>query len=64
METTHRRPGISRDRYDIDGIRVERYTAAPKDTSHRPPLICVHGGCHTSWSWPEHAVSRGAKTIR
>jgi acetyl esterase/lipase len=50
METTHRRPGISRDRYDIDGIRVERYTAAPKDTSHRPPLICVHGGCHTSWS--------------
>ena len=21
----------------------------------RPPLICVHGGCHASWSWQEHA---------
>ena len=48
-------PCISHDQYDIDGIRVERFTTAPKDAAQRPPLICVHGGCHASWSWQEHA---------
>src|SRR5260370_16615927 len=46
---------INHDQYDIDGIRVERFTTAPKDAAQRPPLICVHGGCHASWSWQEHA---------
>ena len=36
---------INHDQYDIDGIRVERFTTAPKDAAQRPPLICVHGGC-------------------
>ena len=49
-------PCINHDQYDIDGIRVERFTAAPKDAAQRPPLICVHGGCHASWSWQEHAA--------
>src|SRR5580693_5310386 len=49
-------PCIHRDQYDIDGIRVERFTTAPKDAAQRPPLICVHGGCHASWSWQEHAA--------
>jgi pimeloyl-ACP methyl ester carboxylesterase len=49
-------PCINQDQYDIDGIRVERFTAAPKDGAQRPPLICVHGGCHASWSWQEHAA--------
>jgi pimeloyl-ACP methyl ester carboxylesterase len=48
-------PCINHDQYDIDGIRVERFTTAPKDAAQRPPLICVHGGCHASWSWQEHA---------
>jgi len=48
-------PCIHHDQYDIDGIRVERFTTAPKDAAQRPPLICVHGGCHASWSWQEHA---------
>ena len=48
-------PRINHDQYDIDGIRVERFTTAPKDAAQRPPLICVHGGCHASWSWQEHA---------
>src|SRR5260221_2714150 len=48
-------PGINHDQYDIDGIRVERFTTAPKDAAQRLPLICVHGGCHASWSWQEHA---------
>jgi pimeloyl-ACP methyl ester carboxylesterase len=47
---------INHDQYDIDGIRVERFTTAPKDGAQRPPLICVHGGCHASWSWHEHAA--------
>src|SRR5258705_3811334 len=47
---------INHDQYDIDGIRVERFTTAPKDAAQRPPLICVHGGCHASWSWQEHAA--------
>src|SRR5258708_23863842 len=49
-------PRINYDQYDIDGIRVERFTTAPKDAVQRPPLICVHGGCHASWSWQEHAA--------
>src|SRR5260370_31359785 len=49
-------PCINHDQYDIDGIRVERFTTAPKDSAQRPPLICVHGGCHASWSWQEHAA--------
>src|SRR5260370_9717573 len=49
-------PCINHDQYDIDGIRVERFTTAPKDAAQRPPLICVHGGCHASWSWQEHAA--------
>src|SRR5258706_13342307 len=48
-------PCIHHDQYDIDGIRVERFTTAPKDAAQRPPLICVHGGCHASWSGQEHA---------
>ena len=48
-------PCINHDQYDIDGIRVERFTTVPKDAAQRPPLICVHGGCHASWSWQEHA---------
>jgi pimeloyl-ACP methyl ester carboxylesterase len=49
-------PYINHDQYDIDGIRVERFTTAPKDAAQRPPLICVHGDCHASWSWQEHAA--------
>ena len=49
-------PCINHDQYDIDGIRVERFITAPKDAAQRPPLICVHGGCHASWSWQEHAA--------
>ena len=49
-------PCMNHDQYDIDGIRVERFTTAPKDAAQRPPLICVHGGCHASWSWQEHAA--------
>src|SRR5712671_3299793 len=49
-------PCINHDQYDIDGIRVERFTTAPKDAAQRPPLICVHGGCHASWSWQGHAA--------
>src|SRR5258708_10572403 len=56
MNTIPGMPGINPDQYDIDGIRVERFTAAPKDSAQRPPLICVHGGCHASWSWQEHAA--------
>src|SRR6476619_318167 len=48
--------GINHDQYDIDGIRVERFNTATKDAAQRPPLICVHGGCHASWSWQEHAA--------
>src|SRR5258705_12156112 len=48
-------PCIHHEQYDIDGIRVERFATAPKDAAHRPPLICVHGGCHASGSWQEHA---------
>ena len=29
-------PCINRDQYDIDGIRVERFTTAPKDAAQRP----------------------------
>ena len=29
---------IHHDQYDIDGIRVERFTTAPKDAAQRPPL--------------------------
>jgi pimeloyl-ACP methyl ester carboxylesterase len=49
-------PSIIRDQYDIDGIRVERFTTAPKEAARRPRLICVHGGCHASWTWHEHAA--------
>src|SRR5260370_34480458 len=57
MNTIPGMPCINHDQYDIDGIRVERFTTAPKDAAHhRPPLICVHGGCHASWSWQEHAA--------
>src|SRR5260370_7930964 len=49
-------PCINHDQYDIDGIRVERFTTAPQDAAQEPPLICVHGGCHASWSWQEHAA--------
>src|SRR6476646_2422736 len=55
MNTIPAMPCINHDEYDIDGIRVERFTTAPKDPAQRPPLICVHGGCHASWSWQEHA---------
>jgi pimeloyl-ACP methyl ester carboxylesterase len=55
MNTIPGMPCINHDQYDIDGIRVERFTTAPKDAAQRPPLICVHGGCHASWSWQEHA---------
>ena len=47
---------IIHDLYDIDGIRVERFRHGAKDPDRRPPLICVHGGCHASWSWQEHAA--------
>jgi acetyl esterase/lipase len=50
--------GMSRiihNQYDIDGIRVERFRQCAKNPAQRPPLICVHGGCHASWSWHEHA---------
>src|SRR5712671_5591221 len=47
-------PCIHHDQYDTDGIRVERFTTAPKDAAQQLPLICVHGGCHASWSWQEH----------
>src|SRR5580700_5636086 len=30
-------PRINHDQYDIDGIRVERFTTAPKDEAQRPP---------------------------
>jgi hypothetical protein len=30
-------PCINHDQYDIDGIRVERFTTAPKDGAQRPP---------------------------
>src|ERR1700737_4312043 len=56
INTTPGIPCINHEQYDIDGIRVERFTAAPKDAAQRPPLICVHGGCHASWSWQEHAA--------
>lgn len=56
MNTIPGMPCINHDQYDIDGIRVERFTTAPKDAAQRPPLICVHGGCHASWSWQEHAA--------
>jgi acetyl esterase/lipase len=46
MNTIPGIPGINHDQYDIDGIRVERFTSAPKDAAQGPPLICVHGGCH------------------
>ena len=46
---------VNLDQYDIDGIRVERFTTAAKDAAQRPAMICVHGGCHASWSWQEHA---------
>ncbi|WP_233834244.1 alpha/beta hydrolase [Paraburkholderia sp. ZP32-5] len=43
--------------YDADGIRVEHFTAASKpDAARQTPLICVHGGCHASWCWQEHAA--------
>jgi len=47
---------IIHDLYDIDGIRVERFRHGAKDPARRPPLICVHGGCHASWCWHEHAA--------
>ena len=47
---------VNHDQYDTDGIRVERFTTASKDAAQRPPLICVHGGCHASWGWHEHAT--------
>src|SRR5260370_14857013 len=56
MNTIPGMPCVNHDQYDIDGIRVERFTTAPKDATQRPPLICVHGGCHASWSWQEHAA--------
>jgi hypothetical protein len=31
-------PCINHDQYDINGIRVERFTTAPKDAAQRPPL--------------------------
>ena len=30
--------GINHDQCDIDGIRVERFTTAPKDAAQRPPI--------------------------
>ena len=42
-----------------------RFTTAPKDAAQRrPPLICVHGGCHASWSWQEHAAVYAAAELR
>ena len=40
MNTIPGMPCINHDQYDIGGIRVERFTTAPKDAAHRPPLIC------------------------
>jgi hypothetical protein len=59
-----RMPCINHDQYDIDGIRVERFITAPKDEAQRPALICVHGGCHASWSWQEHAAVYAAAGYR
>ena len=55
MNTPTGMPGLSHDQYNIDGIHVERFTTASQDAAPRPKMICVHGGCHASWSWQEHA---------
>ena len=55
MNTIPGMPCINHDQSDIDGMRVERFTTTQKDAAQRPPLLCVHGGCHASWSWQEHA---------
>ena len=38
MNTIPGMPCINHDQYDINGIRVERFTTAPKDAAQRPPL--------------------------
>ena len=43
------------DHYDIDGIASNDLPLRRK-TRRSGPLICVHGGCHASWSWQEHAA--------
>jgi pimeloyl-ACP methyl ester carboxylesterase len=44
--------------YVSDGIRVERFTPVrDSGAPARPPVICVHGGCHASWCWQEHAMA-------
>jgi pimeloyl-ACP methyl ester carboxylesterase len=48
---------IHYDEYDVDGIHVEHFTAASRQqATKQTPLICVHGGCHASWCWQEHAA--------
>ena len=39
MNTIPGMPCINHDQYDIDGIRVERFTTALQDATQRPPLI-------------------------
>jgi pimeloyl-ACP methyl ester carboxylesterase len=48
-------PHINHDYYDIGGIRVERFSSAENTTLKHPPIVCVHGGCHASWAWTQHA---------
>lgn len=48
---------LNHDTYNADGIHVEHFSApdASADGANRPPVICVHGGCHGAWCWDVHA---------
>ncbi|WP_234476717.1 alpha/beta hydrolase [Paraburkholderia nemoris] len=43
--------------YRSGGIRVEHYPSRIVESRlrKRPPILCIHGGCHASWCWAEHA---------